>query len=127
MEELAATPTRDDFIKFIDERIGSVFSKDSEKELWVNERDTTTGQQVVIVNGQRTEHPGQTIHVTSMIEVVGDGSVKDIESEVEEPFIQVEFRVQQGDSPIEYLGPEMCLYYDDNVFFNSLINQFFGI
>ncbi len=121
------TSSRDDFIGFIDDRLKDIFNRDPEKELWVNERDVVMGTQVVIVNGQRNETPGQSVHVVSSVEVVGDGSIKDVDNDNEIPFIQLDFYVKENDNPVKYLSPEMCLYYDDNLFFNQLINQFFGI
>jgi len=118
--------TREEFINHVNERLTPLFTKDPEKELWVNERDVQVGAQVVVVNGKRMDQPGQTRHITTYVEVYGDGEIKDVNNETTEQFAQVDFYViEEGQK--HYVCPTICMYYDEHDLFDHMLNELFGL
>jgi hypothetical protein len=126
-EQVTVRPTKEDFLKFIEGRLAEDdFVKDAEKLAWRVEREVHTPGSVVVVNGQRHDEPGQTIHVISCVEVYGEGVMKDVKTEMEDPFIEVDFW-QEKDGVREDIGSTFCMYYDDQNLFNIILNKFFGL
>lgn len=118
--------TKEEFIEHINSRLTPLFTKDPEKDIWINERDVTTGGGVVVINGQRHEQPGETRHVITCVEVTGYGELRDVGKEEGDPFVQIDFYAIDGGEP-HYFGPTFCMFYDDTVLFDNLINNFFGL
>lgn len=126
-DHVTTRPTRDDFIKFIDERLSQDgFIKSSEEESWNCEQDIQTPPQVIIVNGQRHEQPGDVVHVKYGVKVFGDGEMKDVKTETIESFIEIDFWSEK-DGVKENTTPTFCMYYDDNMLFNIILNKLFGL
>lgn len=123
MTKEVTTPTKDDFLKFVDECLKSIgFVKDSEKNLWVLDRDVRMGGGVMVVNGQRMENPGEIRHIVFSVEEVGEGGMKGVEKETEEGFVEIEFYVIENGERQD-LTPTMCMYFDDQNEFNMVLNN----
>ena len=112
---------KEDFVKYIDEKLSPHFTKDGEK--WTCEKQVSMGNQIMVVNGQRYEQPGAVKTIKFCIELTGDGCLKETNQDI--PFVQINFYVIEDDET-KYLCPETCLYYDDNEYFSNLIREFFG-
>lgn len=124
-QQITNRPTREDFIKYINDTLVSKnFTKEPEKETWIYTRDVQTGGQTIVINGQRHDQPGEIHHIKFCVEVYGNGDVKDIKTEIVSPFIEINFSVFDNDKP-ENVGPTFCIYHDDNMLFNELVNKIF--
>ena len=122
-KEVTTTPTKDDFLKFVDERLKSIgFVKDSEKNLWALDRDVRVGGGVMVVNGRRMENRGEIHHIVFSVEEVGEGGMKEVEKEIEEGFVEIEFYVIENGERQD-LTPTMCMYFDDQNEFNMVLNN----
>lgn len=126
-ENLTTISSREDFIKWIGERLEELtFVKDPDKEFWSNERDVQSSSRVIVINGQRHDEPGESHHVRFEVEVFGDGEMKDVDTEVVNPFIEVNFNVfQDGQDMSDW--PTFCMFFDDQLLFDSLLNKIFGL
>ena len=117
---------REDFIKYIEDKLsGSSFTKDPESTNWTNEWDRQMGGEVIVVNGQRMQQPGQLQHVKVALEFYGDGELR--EGDIVNGFIQMDATIKEGDDPEQPMIPTECLYYDDPSYFDMLMNKLFGI
>ena len=131
MKQETKTPVplqnKEDFIEFINKRLTKLsFTKDPEKEVWINERDVQSSSRTIVINGQRHDQPGETHHLKFEVEVFGDGEMKDIDTEVVNPFIEVNFNVfQDGHDMSDW--PTFCMFFDDQLLFDSLLNKIFGL
>ena len=126
-QEVEKTLTRDDFIKYInDTLVGKGFIKDSENDFWIKDTQIRQGGGMMIINGQKQEMPGEIRNIKQMIEVYGEGSIKDVNTEVESKFIHINFDIEENEMK-EDLGPTLCLFYDDQQLFNYILNKTFGI
>ena len=131
MKQETKTPAplqnKEDFIKFINERLTKLeFTKDSEREFWFNERDVQSSPRTIVINGRRHDEPGESHHVRFEVEVFGDGEMKDVDTEVVNQFIEVNFNVfQDGQDMSEW--PTFCMFFDDQILFNSVLNKIFGL
>ena len=126
-KELISNPTREDFVGWMTKRLEEfAFEKDMEREFWFNERDLQGPTQTIIINNQRKDMPGETHHVRFEVEVFGDGEMKDVDTEVVNPFIEVNFNVfQDGQDMSDW--PTFCIFFDDQILFDSLLNKIFGL
>lgn len=126
-KELISNPTKEDFIKFINERLTDLnFARDSEKEVWINERDIQSPTRTIVINGQRHDQPGDTHHLKFEVEVFGDGDMKDVDTEVVNSFVEVNFNAYQDDQDVSE-WPTFCMFFDDQILFDSLLNKIFGL
>ena len=124
-KEIITKPAREEFIKWINERlIGLGFSNDN--SFWRSERNIQTPTQTIVINGQRVDRPGETRRIVFQVELFGDGIMKDVESGTEDPFIELNFSVDEGNG-MEDVGPTFCLYYDDQLLFNNVISEIFRL
>ena len=115
--------SRENFIEFINDTLNRFgFIKESDGERWILNHDIQTGGSVVVVNGQRINNPGEIHHIEFNIEVVGNGSMKDTDSNIEEEFIEIDFYAIENEIRQD-ITPTMCMYFDDNNEFNELINN----
>lgn len=81
------------------------------------------GGQVVIINNQRTELPGQIITVTNTVYYNGDGWSADEDESNKREFTQVVFETTLDG---ELRGEaEFCFYWDDIQYFIDILNQIF--
>lgn len=119
--------TKDDFIKYIDDQLKNFgFEKDSEKEIWACEKDVQSRGQTIIINGQRHDEPGQPHHIKYEVELYGDGEMKDDTTGKIDQFIEINFNVYQDEINVsEY--PTFCMFFDDQMLFNSVLNKIFGL
>lgn len=126
-KELTTIISREGIIKFIDERLNELgFNKDQEKELWVCEKDIQGATRTVIINNQRMDQPGESHHIKMVVNVYGEGEMKDIKTEKVDSFVQVDFNTyRDGQDVSDY--PTFCIFYDDQILFNSLLNKIFGL
>lgn len=116
---------REDIINFInDTLIESGFTKNPETEFWTIEKDLQTGMRTVVINGKRVDNAGNTKHVKVCIEITGEGELKDIATNKIDPFIEMDIYSMENNLK-EDITPTICLYYDDQEEFTSIINQFF--
>ena len=96
-----------------------------EENSFAFEKKFIAGGSVMTINGQRINNPGRQVIVTTLIEIVGKGSMKDIEdsdnSSLQE-FLQVHFNVKQ-DNGREMLDEEDCFYPKDKDKLQGVINQ----
>ena len=121
--ELIVKPLREDFIKFIDDTLCKFgFLKNSDLEHWISGRDVRSGGGVMIVNGQRINNPGEIHHIEFNVEVVGGGSIKGVDSGIEDEFVEVDFYMIENEMRQD-LTPTMCMYFDDNNEFSAIINK----
>ena len=123
--QITNTPTRDNFIKFINEYLEGIdFKRDPDKESWFRNRQISVGGGMMVVNGQRQNIPGEIHNIKQIVEIFGDGIIKDIDTEIETSIIQIDFITSENDK-IDYIDPQMCFFYDDQNMFIYLINQIF--
>lgn len=71
----------------------------------------TTGGQVVVINGQRMESPGQQVKIRHIVTLSGDGYVVDADDENCREFTQVCFEVYVNDEK-QFIF-EHCFYWDE--------------
>ena len=115
--------SRENFIEFINDTLNRFgFVKEFDDERWILNHDIQTGGGVMIVNGQQINNPGEVHHIVFNIEVVGNGSMKDTDSNIEEEFIEIDFYAIENEIRQD-ITPTMCMYFDDNNEFNELINN----
>ena len=120
------TPTRDSFVEWIDKRLTELsFCKSQNRESWVLKKEIQSGAQVVIINGQRHSSPGETRTVEMSVEIYGNGKMIDNDTSQEDEFIEMNFYITENNIKNQ-IAPTFCLFYDDNILFNSLINKLFG-
>ena len=108
---------REDLIKCIDDHLSGIFVKDGEK--WTLEKEQPGQRQTIIINGQQSVQQGPPNKVNFLIEVVGDGSMKD--EKKEEPFVQIHFEVKVNNHVNADF--EETFYYDDIELLSNIINQ----
>jgi len=127
IEEITINPTREDFVKWMANQLTDLgFEKDPERELWFNERDIQEPTRTIIINNQRKDVPGESHRVKFEVDIFGDGEMKDVDTEVVNPFIEVNFNVfQDGRDVTDW--PTFCIFFDDQLLFNSLLNKIFGL
>lgn len=113
--------TKEDFINYIDSKLSPHFTR--EGVIWSCDKQVSMGNQIMVINGRRFEQPGATKNIKLCVELTGEGCLKEPNEDI--PFIQVKFYVIEDDET-RYLCPETCLYYDDNIYFDNLIKEFFG-
>lgn len=119
--------SRGGFLKWIDRRLTKLgFAKDPEKDIWTREHDMQAPTQTIVINGQRMDQPGETHHMKFVVDVYGEGELKDIATEVVENFIQVDFNVLQDGSDVSN-WPTFCIFFDDQILFNDLLNKIFEL
>ena len=125
--ETRPTPARDSFIEWIDKRLtGLSFCKSEDSESWTLEKEVQGNEMTVIVNGRRVDQPGEVRHLKFQVEVFGDGEMKDVSTERIDPFVEINFYVFENDFLIsEY--PTFCMFFDDNILFDSLLNKIFEL
>lgn len=116
-------PTRDDFVTWISKRLSDLgFKQNENKESWDLDRAIQSPPQVLIVNGQRHEREGATRRLKFRVEVFGDGEMKDINTQVVNSFIEVDFDIFEDDSSVSDI-PTTCMFYDDNGLFDDILNN----
>jgi len=125
--ETRPTPTRDSFIEWIDKRLtGLNFCKSEDSESWSLEKEDHRNGTTMIINGRRIDQPGEVRHLKFQVEVFGEGDMKDISTERTDPFVEINFYVFENDFLIsEY--PTFCMFFDDNILFDSLLNKIFEL
>ena len=131
MKQETKTPAplqnKEDFIAFIDKRLtGLSFTKDSEKEIWINERNVQSSPRTIVINGQRHDQPGETHYLKFEVEVFGEGGMKDVDTEIVKSFVEVNFNVYQDNQDVSE-WPTFCMFFDDQFLFDSLLNKIFGL
>ena len=125
--ETRPTPTRDSFIEWIDKRLtGLSFCKSEDSESWVLEKEDHRNGTTMIINGRRIDQPGEVRHLKFQVEVFGEGDMKDVGTERTDPFVEINFYVFENDSLISE-WPTFCMFFDDNILFDSLLNKFFEL
>lgn len=71
----------------------------------------STGGQVVVINGQRIEQPGQQVVVKHVITLNGDGYVVDEDDNNCREFTQILFEAYVNDE--KQFAMEQCFYWDE--------------
>lgn len=71
----------------------------------------STGGQVVVINGQRMETPGQQIKIKHIVTLRGDGYIVDDDDNNCREFTQIVFETTVNDEPRAQL--EHCFYWDE--------------
>lgn len=116
---------KEDFIAFVnDTLVSKKFTKEENK--WVFETQVTQGGGVVVINGQQQQVPGEVHDVKYVVELYGDGEMKDLKSDIIDRFIEMNFYIEDGENTHD-IGPTFCLLYDDQSLFNEIINKIFGL
>ena len=125
--ETRPTPARDSFIEWIDKRLtGLSFCKSEDSESWTLEKEDHRNGTTMIINGRRIDQPGEVRHLKFQVEVFGEGDMKDVGTERTDPFVEINFYVFENDFLIsEY--PTFCMFFDDNILFDSLLNKIFEL
>lgn len=125
--QIIVKSTKDDFIKYINDTLSSKgFNKETDKETWFLERDIQMPGQTVIINNQRRDIPGQIKHTKFNVSIFGEGYTEDIKTSRQDPFLEIDFTVIEGDDEI-HDWPIFCMYYDDQLEFNNTLSQIFRI
>lgn len=121
------TPTRDSFIEWINKRLTELsFCKSEDSESWTLKKEDHRNGTTMIINGRRIDQPGEVRHLKFQVEVFGDGEMKDVDTERTDPFVEINFYVFENDSLISE-WPTFCMFFDDNILFDSLLNKFFEL
>jgi len=127
IDELTTNLSKEDFIEWMDKRLAeSGFTKDPEQYIWVVARDVQGPSQIIVINGQRHDQPGESHHFKFEVELFGDGEMKDIDTEIVNSFIEVNFNIYQDDYHISE-WPTFCMFFDDQILFDSILNKMFEI
>lgn len=71
----------------------------------------STGGQVVVINGQRMETPGQQVVVKHVVTLNGDGYVVDEDDDNCREFTQILFEAYVNDE--KQFAMEQCFYWDE--------------
>ena len=80
-----------------------------------------TRGQVITINGQRMEQPGQLVTIKQLIYNQGDGWVSNEDESNKREFTQFKFETHQGDNIV--LSHEDCFYWDEPQYFINIFNQ----
>ena len=125
--EIGPTPTRDSFVEWIDKILkGMNFCKPEDSESWILEKEDHRNGTTMIINGHRIDRPGEARHLKFQVEVFGDGDIKDVSTEQIDPFVEINFYIFENDSLISE-WPTFCMFFDDNILFDSLLKKFFEL
>lgn len=95
----------------------------STDDVFENVTTQQQGGQVIIINGQRTEQPGQTITVRRVVYCNGDGWIMNEDDTGKREFTQVVFELYVDNELNNDV--EICFYWDEPDVFNKLITQIF--
>ena len=93
---------------------------------YVREVVRSTGGQVIMINGQRMEQPGQQYTIKYIVRFNGDGWVMNEDETNQRPFTQVVFECSTNNSEPQYLTEE-CLYWDELGLIGNYIKQIFKL
>ena len=119
--KLIKQPIKEDFIKFISNRLSeSGFKMEVNEQLWIRETQVSSGGGMMVVNGQRRQFAGEVHTIKQFVEIFGEGDLSGI------PFIEVNFDIEDNGSR-EYDIPTVCMFFDDNSLFNYMLNKLFGV
>lgn len=80
-----------------------------------------TRGQVITINGQRMEQPGQLVTIKQSIYMQGDGWMANEDESNKREFTQIKFETMQGDNVV--LSHEDCFYWDEPQYFINTFNQ----
>lgn len=80
-----------------------------------------TRGQVITINGQRMEQPGQLIKIKQSIYNQGDGWVANEDESNKREFTQFKFETYQDNNVV--VSHEDCFYWDDPQYFINVFNQ----
>ena len=111
---------REDFISNIKSALYNYGFKEEGENYLKNIQFRTPGQ-VMIINGQRMEHPGEIIETVYKVNIIGDGWVSNTDGVDKEEFTQIGFEIYQNQEKI--WGEEFCFYWDNPNNFNIILNQ----
>ena len=91
---------------------------------YIREVVRSTGGQVIMINGQRMEQPGQQYTIKYIVRFNGDGWVMNEDETNQRPFTQVVFECSTNNSEPQHLAEE-CLYWDELGLISNYIKQIF--
>lgn len=78
--------------------------------------------QIISINGQTMEQPGQIVDIQTVVYILGDGWIADMDESNKRNFTQIRLYIMQGDMTIhDYEG---CFYWDDIDFLKQIIKNF---
>lgn len=92
---------------------------ESVDDTWEKESVIQQPGQVIIINGQRIQQPGTEIRIKHKIELMGEGSVENIDGTEQSSFELINIRVFQNDSLAEEV---CCSVYDIDEFKTKFVN-----
>lgn len=116
--------TKDQWLDNINQILSNLSFKHVDDNTFVNELIRSTGGQVIVINGQRIEQPGQQIVIKNIVRLNGDGWLSDENSE--RPFTQVVFEKSINNEKPQHLTEE-CLYWDELGIIGSYVKQIFNL
>lgn len=78
--------------------------------------------QIISINGQTMEQPGQIVEVKTVVYILGDGWIADMDESNKRNFTQIRLYTMQGD--VTVMDYEGCFYWDDIDFLKELVKNF---
>lgn len=127
VEQIIQTPTRAEFLDFIERRLkGLNFSKKEDSDIWWMDSEVRQPGQTIVINGHRIDQPGPILKVKFVVELFGDGELEDVKTNRLDPFVEMKFSIDDGRELIEQ-WPVFCMFYDDQPLFDSLLNKIFNL
>jgi hypothetical protein len=79
--------------------------------------------QIISINGQRLEQPGQIIEVKYSVHFNEDGWVSNEDETIKRDFTQIHLIIKEGETT--QLDHEECFYWDDIEYIIHLLNHIF--
>lgn len=116
--------TKDQWLDNTNQILSNLSFKHVDDNTFVNELIRSTGGQVIVINGQRMEQPGQQIVINNIVRFNGDGWLSD--ENRERPFTQVVFEKSINNEEPQHLTEE-CLYWDELDIIGSYVKQIFNL
>ena len=118
--------TKDQWLDNTNQILSNLSFKHVDDNTFVNELIRSTGGQVIVINGQRMEQPGQQYTIKYIVRFNGDGWVMNEDETNQRPFTQVVFECSTNSSEPQHLAEE-CLYWDELGLISNYIKQIFKL
>ena len=103
---------------------GKGFTKNDNK--WSLTKQIQQPCQIMIINGQRMEQPGQVINIEYIVELLGEGYIETTNiPDTRNDILYMNFITKQGEDELN--SNAFGLYDDDSEYFNIILASIFKI